>query len=67
MKKSVEEVLDKWIEDHNARGMSKDEAACRFMLEVIEDTAFTDESFKKRLLKAVEEYARITIGVDLNG
>ena len=67
MKKSVEEALEKWIEDHNAHGMSKDEAACRFMLEVIEGTAFNDESFKMRLLKAVEEYARVTIGVDLNG
>lgn len=67
MKKSVEEVIEKWIEDHNTHGMSKDEAACRFMLEVIEDTTFVDESFKARLLKAVKEYARITIGVDLNG
>ena len=67
MKKSVEEALEKWIEDHNAHGMSKDEAACKFMLEIINDTAFADESFKTRLLKAVEEYARVTVGVDLNG
>jgi len=67
MQKYVEEALEKWIEEHNTFDMSKDEAACRYMLEIINNTTFSDESFKMRLLNAVEECARVTVGVDLNG
>ena len=67
MKEYVNEALNKWIEEHNAFDMSKGEAACRFMLEVIENTTFADEAYKERLLNVLKAYARITVGVDLNG
>lgn len=67
MQKSVEEALNQWMEKHNATDMNREEAACRFMLEVINDTPFSDDKYKDRLLKALNEYSKIVAGVDLNG
>lgn len=63
---TVDEALAKWIEEHNAFDMPPDEVACRYILEIAENTTYSDEKFKERLIKSIKEYAH-TIGVDLNG
>lgn len=66
MNQSAKEAFHKWIEKNNAFNMSKDEATCRFMFEIIENTTFSDKVTKERLLNWLNSYAHITVGVDLN-